>query len=81
MKRFSEMLGKITDASGKLMLYGIKLALGVLIIGIIAYKYNQQFIGGYANEMFCIELIRAAFSLFVQFIIGGIILDCAVRNR
>ncbi len=81
MKRFSEMLGKITDVSGRLMLYGIKLAFGVLMIGIIAYKYNQWFVGGYANEMFCIELIRAAFSLFVQFIIGGIILDCAVQNR
>ena len=81
MRRFFEILGKMTDESGKLMLYGIKLAFGVLIIGIIAYKYNQWFVGGYANEMFCIELIRAAFSLFVQFIIGGLILDCAVQRH
>lgn len=71
---------KMSAPSSLLMTYGTKTALGVLLIGIFAYKYNQWFIGGYANEVFCINIIQAAFSLFVQFILGGIILDCAIAK-
>ncbi len=72
---------RMSVASMLLMSYGTKTALGVLLIGIFAYKYNQWFIGGYANEVFCITIIQAAFSLFVQFILGGIILDCAIAKK
>ena len=81
MKLLFDIIDKMSDISARMMLYGVKFAFGVLVIGIIAYEYNQRCVGGYANSMMCIEIIRASFSLFVQFVIGGIILDCALKNR
>lgn len=81
MNGLFENLEKIMPEAEKMMYYGTKLALGVLLIGFFAYKYNQWHIGSYENTVFCIEIVRSAFSLFVQFIIGGIILDCASHSR
>ena len=81
MNKFIAACNNMSKEAALLISYGTKLALGVLIIGICAYKYNEHFIGGYANGILCIKLIQAAFSLFVQFIIGGIMLDCAQKDK
>lgn len=81
MNGLFENLDKMLPEAVKLMYYGTKLALGVLLIGFFAYKYNQWYVGSYENGVFCLELVRSAFSLFVQFIIGGIILDCARKSK
>lgn len=71
------MFRNISNIALKTMFYGTKLSLGVLLIGVMAYFYNEFFLDGrYLNTIFCITIIQAAFSLFVQFIIGGLIFDC-----
>lgn len=73
---------KMSDVSLKMMYYGTQLSLGVLIIGIWAFGYNKYtFAGNYFNAEICIEIVRSAFSLFVQFIIGGLIFDCVSAKR
>ena len=75
--RLLSSLKNMSRTSVLLMFYGIRLALGVLVIGIIAHLYNEYFLcSRYTNTIFCITVIQAAFSLFVQFIIGGLIFDC-----
>ncbi len=80
MNNFLDTFNKLSPYAAKLIYYGLKLATGVLIIGFTAYKYNQLYIGSYAGGVICLEIVKAAFSLFVQFIIGGIILDCARKE-
>lgn len=76
------MLNNISKISLQIMFYGTKLALGVLIIGILAHVYNNAVLGGrYPNTVFCLYVIQAAFSLFVQFIIGGLIFDCVNAKK
>ncbi len=71
----------ISSVALKMMLYGTMLALGVLILGIFVCKYNELFIGGYINNKIGIMIVQSALSLFVQFIIGGIIFDCVSKSR
>lgn len=72
----------ISSIALKTMLYGTKMSLGVLLIGIFAYLYNEAFLGGrYLNTVFSLTVIRSAFSLFVQFIIGGLIFDCVHAKK
>lgn len=77
LNKLTKIFKNISDVSLKTMFYGTKLALGVLLIGITAYLYNEYFMGSrYLNTIFCLSIIQSAFSLFVQFIIGGLIFDC-----
>ncbi len=80
MNNFLKTMNKMSPEAAKLIFYGLKLATGVLIIGSAAYKYNQLYVGSYTSGVICLETVKAAFSLFVQFIVGGISLDC-VRKR
>lgn len=80
MHKFFETVHKMSPEAAKLIFYGLKLATGVLIIGFAAYKYNQICVRSYAAQMICLDIVKAAFSLFVQFIIGGIALDCAKKE-
>lgn len=80
MHNLLKVMNKMSPEAAKLIFYGLKLATGVLVIGFAAYKYNQLYIGSYEAGIICIETVKAAFSLFVQFILGGIILDCARKN-
>lgn len=80
MHNFRKTLNKMSPRAAKLIFYGLKLATGVLVIGFAAYKYNQLYIGSYAGGVICLETVKAAFSLFVQFIIGGITLDCVGKK-
>jgi hypothetical protein len=79
MQEFFKTVNKMSPQAAKLIFYGLKLATGVLIIGFAAYKYNQIYIRSYETEVMCLDIVKAAFSLFVQFIIGGITLDCAKK--
>ncbi len=81
MKRFFEVLNNASTDSLKLMFYGAGLSFGVLLIGFLAYLFNKVFMWNYQNGMLSIELIRSGFSLFVQFVLGGIILDCVLKNK
>ena len=81
MKLFDIIRKQSSPISVKLMLYGTKLAFGVLIIGIAAFEYNDIFIGSIETETYGIRLVQAAFSLFVQFIIGGLVLDCVNADK
>ncbi len=64
-----------------MMLWGVKFAFYVLLIAFFAYKYNQWTAGSYENGVLLIKLAQGAFSLFVQFILGGIILDCYMTGK
>ncbi len=79
MHEFLEAVNKMSPEATKLIFYGLKLATGVLVIGFAAYKYNQLYIESYETGIMCLDIVKAAFSLFVQFIIGGIALDCAKK--
>ena len=77
MKEIYELLQKMSGAAAYLIYYGVKLAIGVLVLGITVYFYNKRFLGnGALNAEYALRIIQAAFSLFVQFIIGGLIFDC-----
>lgn len=80
MYNFFKMVNKMSPEAAKLIFYGLKLATGVLVLGFAAYKYNQLYIGSYTGGVICLETVKAAFSLFVQFIIGGITLDCVQKR-
>ncbi len=80
MYEFLKIINRMSPEAAKLIFYGLKFATGVLIIGFIAYKYNQMYVESYETGVLCIEIVKAAFSLFVQFIIGGIALDCARKD-
>lgn len=80
MNKFLNNVKELSPEAAKLMFFGTKLAFGVLLIGFLAYKYNQRFVGDYVTRMNCLELVRAGVSLLVQFITGGLILDCVVRK-
>ncbi len=64
-----------------LVFWGVKFAFYVLLVALFAYKYNQWSYGSYENSVLIIKLAQAAFSLFVQFILGGIILDCYMAGK
>ena len=81
MNRLKINCENMSNVSFKMMLYGTMLALGVLILGIFVCKYNEMFIGGYMNNKIGIMIVQSALSLFVQFIIGGIIYDCVSKSR
>lgn len=81
MREFRTRFKKMCTASAYLLNYGTKLALGVLIIGIFAYKWNQWYVGSYENEVFCISIVQSAFSMFFQFTAGALILDCVSRKK
>lgn len=79
MQEFFKTVNEMSPEAAKLILYGLKMATGVLVIGFAAYKYNQMHIESYEAGVMCFGIVKAAFSLFVQFIIGGIALDCAKK--
>ncbi|MBQ9758009.1 MAG: hypothetical protein IJW15_06330 [Clostridia bacterium] len=81
MNNFFKTVSKIKKIPLMLMLWGVKSSFYVLLLAFFAYKYNQWFIGSYENGVLIIKLVQAAFSLFVQFILGGIILDCYMTKK
>ena len=81
MNKFIINCRNISQIALDLIRYGVMLALGVLILGIFVCKYNQIFIGGYINHEVGISVVQSGISFFVQFIIGGIILDCVNYNK
>lgn len=81
MHEFIKMVNKMSPEAAKLIFYGLKFATGVLVLGFVAYKYNQLYIESYEAGVMCIEIVKAAFSLFVQFIIGGIAVDCVQKDN
>ncbi len=81
MKHFLKAYKNLSDLSVTLLLLGTKLSLCVLIIGIIAYKYNELFIGSYGNEMFCLEIVQTSWNMFVIFVLGGLALDCREKFK
>ena len=62
----------------KLIYYGLQLAVGVLVIGMLAYS---EFMGSYINEELSKMIINAGVSLFVQFTIGGIVYDIIEKKK
>lgn len=81
MNRLKMNCENISPIAIKMMLYGTMLALGVLILGVFVCKYNELFIGGYTNHKIGIAVVQAGVSLFIQFIIGGIIFDCVSHGK
>ncbi len=81
MKGFFEAYKNLSKLSNALLLLGTKLSLCVLIIGIFAYKYNELFIGSYGNEMFCLDVVKTSWNMFVVFVLGGIALDCREKLK
>lgn len=77
MKEIYELLQRMSSAAAYMIYYGVKFAIGVLVLGIVVYFYNKRFLGnGVLNSEYALRIIQAAFSLFVQFIMGGLIFDC-----
>ena len=81
MKDFLNAYMNISETVEELVLMGTKLALGVLITGIIAYKYNEWFVGGYKNMVFALQIIQTAWKLFVITVLGGICIDCYEKSK
>ena len=81
MKNLFKTVSKMKRTTFLLMFWGVKFAFYVLLIAFFAYKYNQWTAGSYENGMLIIKLVQVAFSLFVQFILGGIILDCYMARK
>ncbi|MBO4940859.1 MAG: hypothetical protein J6D15_01435 [Clostridia bacterium] len=81
MKNLFKTVSKMKRTPFLLMFWGVKFAFYVLLIAFFAYKYNQWTAGSYENGMLIIKLVQVAFSLFVQFILGGIILDCYMARK
>lgn len=82
MKKIKNGCNEAAKPAVFMVYYGVKAALGVLLIGIFAYIYNEYiFLGGFNSREFCIGVIQAAVSLFVQFTAGGIIFDVAWRKN
>lgn len=81
MKKAAANFEQMSPIAVKMMYYGVITALGVLIIGIFGYEYNEyMYSGDYNNAQMCIGVVQAGFSLFVQFLIGGLIFDCVKRK-
>jgi len=78
---FFETFSKMSETPKKMMTWGVRFSLFVLLVGIFAYKYNQWFVGEYESSIISLKIVQAAFSLFVQFILGGIILDCVTGKK
>ena len=81
MKNFLKAYKNISELSELLITVGIKLSLGVLAVGIFAYKYNEWFISGFKNEIFSIQIIMTAWNMFVIFILGGLLIDCMDKQK
>ena len=81
MKEFIKAYGNLSRLSAYLLLLGVKLSLSVLVVGIVAYIYNELLIGGYGNRELSIQIVQAAWNMFVIFILGGIIIDCVEKNK
>ena len=81
IKKVAESARQMSPTAIKMMYYGVITALGVLIIGIIGYRYNEiAYSADYNNAEMCIGVVQAGFSLFVQFLIGGLIFDCVQKK-
>lgn len=82
MRELKSAVKNIAAPAVYLMFYGVKAALGVMILGILAYQiYVVGQGGGYDAVSESIALVRAGFSLFVLFLLGGIIFDCVAKQR
>lgn len=78
-KLFKENISKVAV---DLMFYGCGLSFGLLVIGIFAYYANIVFWGeSYLNEMWSIEIITSAMSLFVQSFFFALIYDCVRLSK
>ena len=72
----------LNETSLKIMKYGLQFAVGVSFIGLVAYILNNRARGfNFFCEQLSIYIILAGVSLFVQFIIGGLILDSVQKRR
>ena len=47
MYEFLKIINRMSPEAAKLIFYGLKFATGGLIIGFIAYKYNQMYVESY----------------------------------
>ena len=82
MKEIYELSQKMSRVAVYMIYYGVKLAIGVLILGIAAYFLNKKFLGNDSlNADYALTIVRAAFSLFVQFILGGLFFDCISASK
>jgi len=75
-------VSNLNETSLKLMKYGAQFAVCVCLIGLISYISNSRmYIFNDFGEQFAIHTILAGASLFMQFIIGGIVLDIFQKRR
>ena len=81
-EKFKENILKINEVSLQLMKYGTQFAMGVILIGLATYLINyRQYIFNYLGEQYGIHIMIAGVSLFVQFVIGGLVLDIVQKRR
>ena len=72
----------LSETSLKIMKYGLQSAAAVSLVGLATYILNHRAnIFNYLGEQLSIYIILAGVSLFVQFIIGGLILDTMQKRR
>ena len=81
MKEFLRACKEISVVSFALINIGMKLVLGMLLVGIFVYYYNENFVGDYHVCAISLQIIQKAWSLFVLFILGGLAFDCYEKSK
>lgn len=82
LRGFVDAVKNLSTVAVKLMFYGTEAALGIIVIGVLAYlAYSICLNGGYYCTETCITLIRTGISIFVLFMLGGITFDCVEKRR
>jgi len=72
----------LSEFSLKIMKHGLQFAAGVSFVGLVAYILNYRtHTFNHLGEQLSVYIILAGVSLFVQFIIGGLILDSVQKRR
>ena len=81
-KILNKIKGNLSKTSIDIMYYGSGLSLGLLLIGIFAYKANFFLWGeSYTNFFLSAEIITSAQRLFVQSFFFALLFDCVKMSR
>jgi len=82
LQKLKTGISNLNETSLKLMKHGAQFAVGVCLTGLAAYIINSRmYIFNYSGEQFAIHIMLAGVSLFMQFIIGGLVLDIFQKRR
>lgn len=81
-KLFRLFKENISATAVDIMYYGSGLAFGLLLIGIFAHEANIFLWGNsYVNELWSIEILTSAMSLFVQSFFFALMFDCVRMSK